>query len=110
MAGRRGNREGSIYRRKDGRWVGAVTEAPGKRSVVYGATRRDVQTELAKLLKAQADGLPIAGKRLTNGAVPRALSRRVGPPDPFAHERLCATSSWSGSMRSRRSAVPRWPN
>ena len=44
---RRGNGEGSIYRRRsNGRWVGAVTATDGtgrpRRKTVYGATRREV--------------------------------------------------------------------
>lgn len=37
MARRRGNQEGSVYRRKDGRWVGSVS-IDGKRYERYGNT------------------------------------------------------------------------
>ena len=52
--GRRGNNEGSIYHRKDGRWCGAVTtgyKTDGKpiRKTVYGATRQDVAKKIAAL-------------------------------------------------------------
>src|SRR5919112_6268228 len=50
--GKRGRGEGSIYRRKDGRWVGQY-EVGGKRRYVYGKTRKEVAT---KLTKAVADG------------------------------------------------------
>jgi len=63
MAGRRGNREGSIYQRKDGRWVGALTKSPGKRSVIYASTRKEIHDQITDLLKAQKDGLPLPGKR-----------------------------------------------
>lgn len=55
MSGKRGNGEGSIYKRKDGMWCGVVTngrETDGKlkRVYYYGKTR----TEIAeKIVKAQ---------------------------------------------------------
>lgn len=53
--GKRGNNEGSISKRKDGRWEARYTvhtaEGP-KRKVLYGKTRADVS---AKLTKAMAD-------------------------------------------------------
>src|SRR5215210_6696870 len=55
MAKKRGNNEGSISRRKDGRWEARYTvhTADGtKRKVLYGRTRADVS---AKLTKAMAD-------------------------------------------------------
>ena len=48
---RRGADEGSIYRRKDGRWVGQY-ETEGKRRYVYG---KDRETARARLTKALAD-------------------------------------------------------
>jgi integrase len=52
---RRGNGEGTITRRKDGRWEArytVVTANGPKRKVLYGKTRVDVS---AKLTKAMAD-------------------------------------------------------
>jgi integrase len=52
---RRGNGEGTITRRKDGRWEArytVVTAKGPKRKVLYGKTRADVS---AKLTKAMAD-------------------------------------------------------
>jgi integrase len=55
MAKKRGNNEGSISRRKDGRWEARYTihtvDGP-KRKVLYGRTRAEVS---AKLTKAMAD-------------------------------------------------------
>lgn len=54
MAARKANGEGTIYRRKDGRYEGAAyfTAADGKRKRVrvYGKTRTDVRTQLTGLL------------------------------------------------------------
>lgn len=59
---RRGNREGSIYKRKDGRWCGAVLlgyDFEGKpiRKYIYGKTRREVAEKLSKLLQDRDTGL-----------------------------------------------------
>jgi L-ascorbate metabolism protein UlaG (beta-lactamase superfamily) len=43
---RRGHREGSIYQRKDGRWVAAIMLEPGKRTYYYGKTYQEVVQRL----------------------------------------------------------------
>jgi integrase len=53
MAKQRGNNEGSIYQRKDGRWTAAVSggrdkSGRSKREYLYGKTRKEVAEELAK--------------------------------------------------------------
>jgi len=53
-AGRRGNNEGSIYQRNDGRWTGSVTtgyKTDGKpiRKDVYGKTRNEVAAKVAQM-------------------------------------------------------------
>ena len=52
--GRRGNKEGSIYQRKDGRWAGTVTtgyKTDGKpiRKTIYGKTRNEVAAKVAQM-------------------------------------------------------------
>jgi integrase len=60
--GRRGNGEGSISRRKDGRWEARYTvytaEGP-KRKVLYGKTRSAVAEKLNKALSAVRAGSPL---------------------------------------------------
>ena len=60
---KRGNNEGSIFQRKDGRWVGQITVGykDGKRQfkTIYGKTRKAVAEELKKLLADQQQGLPL---------------------------------------------------
>src|SRR5947207_11933763 len=68
MSGKRGAREGSIYRRKDGYWTGAVSDRPGHRKVIYGKTRGEVAEKVKALLGAQQKGLPISTERQTVGA------------------------------------------
>jgi integrase len=62
---RRGNSEGSIYRRKDGRWVGTASLPWGRRKSFYGRSRADVATKLTAALKTHQDGLPVASDRQT---------------------------------------------
>jgi len=63
MSGKRGNSEGSIYRRADGRWAASVSLDRGRRKSYYGKTRQDVAGKLATALKAQRDGLPLVAER-----------------------------------------------
>lgn len=64
---KRGNNEGSIFKRKDGRWAASVTMPDGARRSFYGKTRQDAAQKLLKAQRAIADGLPLAGERLTIG-------------------------------------------
>jgi hypothetical protein len=56
--GRRANGEGSVYQRKDGRWVAGLTLERGRRKHFFGKTRHDVSVKLNAALKARQDGLP----------------------------------------------------
>ena len=71
MAKRRGNAEGSVYRRKDGRWAASVDlgQAGGRRRrrSFYGATRAAVAAKLQAAQRTLADGLPLPGQRQTVG-------------------------------------------
>ncbi len=66
---RRGAQEGSIYRRGDGLWVGAVhlgyRDGKRRRKIVYGKTRREVQEQAAVTLRAVQQGLPVPTERQT---------------------------------------------
>jgi integrase len=64
---KRGNHEGSIYQRQDGRWVASVTLPGGKRKSYYGKTRQDVAQKLTVGLKARQDGLPLPSDQLKVG-------------------------------------------
>jgi integrase len=68
---KRGQNEGSIYRRKDGRWIAALNlgyvNGKLKRKAFSGKTRKEVAD---KLTAAQGDirkGLPVVNERLTVG-------------------------------------------
>jgi hypothetical protein len=50
--GRRGRGEGSIYRRKDGRWAGQYdlhTDLGKKTKYIYGKARKEVAAKLTKV-------------------------------------------------------------
>jgi hypothetical protein len=64
MAKKRGNGEGSISRRKNGGWMAqfAVYTAEGrKRKTLYGKTRQEVATKLARALSDREGGLIFDG-------------------------------------------------
>jgi integrase len=70
MAKRRGNGEGSITRRKDGRWEArytAHTASGPKRKVIYGKTRAEVAEMLAKAISDRSSGLTFDAGSLTVG-------------------------------------------
>jgi integrase len=72
MTRRRGNGEGSIYRREsDGKWVGAldlgIIDGKRKRRVFYGRTATEVRTKLRNAERAVSDGLPIPDQRTLVG-------------------------------------------
>jgi integrase len=54
--GKRGRGEGSIYRRKDGRWVGQY-DIDGKRRYIYGKTRKEVASKLTKAMAERDAGM-----------------------------------------------------
>jgi len=68
---RRGSNEGSIYKRKDGRYCGVVDagwmNGKRKRKSFYGKTRKEVLTALNKALGETSRGLPLVSERQTVG-------------------------------------------
>jgi integrase len=82
---RRGNGEGSIYQRGDGRWcAGIVTgrDQHGKqlRKVVYGWTKTEVQKKLTKLMPQQQAGTLGNADRITLGEfIDKWLANSVRP-------------------------------
>ncbi|WP_435212600.1 tyrosine-type recombinase/integrase [Streptomyces sp. bgisy034] len=66
MARRNANGEGTIYRRKDGRYEGAVyvltTSGTRKRVRVYGATRAEVSKKLTEAKAKNDQGIPVADR------------------------------------------------
>ena len=70
MPKKRGNNEGTIARRKDGRWEARISlgrDATGKltRVTLYGKTRQEVADKLAKALHDKQQGTVVAPQKLT---------------------------------------------
>jgi integrase len=68
---KRGQNEGSIFKRQDGRWVAQVDlgwqNGKRQRKVYYGETRKAVQEQLTKALGDLQQGLPVVSDRQTVG-------------------------------------------
>src|ERR1039458_10680410 len=66
---KRGTNEGSIFKRKDGRWVGSLNlgweDGKRKRKHFYAATAAEVRDELLKARSDQSRGLPVRTERQT---------------------------------------------
>ncbi len=88
---RRGAGEGSIYQRRDGRWVGQY-EAEGKRRYVYGQDREAVRAKLTKALADRDAGLVFDSRNLAvSEYVPLwldSIREAVGPRTWKRHEEL----------------------
>ncbi len=65
MPGKRGNNEGSITHRSDGRWMARVTLADGTRKTLYAKTRQEVAQRLKSTLRDIESGLPVVGEQQT---------------------------------------------
>lgn len=84
---KRGQNEGSIFKREDGRWCAVANlgyeGGKRKRKYLYGDTRAEVAKLLTKELQNKDHGLPTVPERLTvkdylDGPVPqRAILRRA---------------------------------
>ncbi len=61
----RGHGEGTIFQRKDGRWVASITLENRKRKTFYGKTRKEVQEKLRIALNEQKQGILATGPQQT---------------------------------------------
>lgn len=83
--GKRGNSEGSIYQRADGRWAASVSVGYGadgkrQRKTLYGATRKEVASKLTALQQNVADGLPPGNDQVTVAHLMTAWLTDVAAP------------------------------
>jgi integrase len=60
--GRRIQGEGSVYQRKDGRWVAAITTDEGKKKFIYRKTQKEALKELQLANQAKMQGTLITTK------------------------------------------------
>ncbi len=83
--GKRGQNEGSIYKREDGRWVAVLNlgyaEGKRKRKYFYGDTRKEVQEQLTAALREQQQHVLIVSDKMTVEQFMRKwLDEVVQPP------------------------------
>lgn len=68
VASKRGNGEGSVYRRKNGRWVAQVLlgyrDGKPMRKYLYGATQREVEEKRRAVQRQIDSNLPVPDERL----------------------------------------------
>ena len=94
---RRAPGEGSIYRRKDGRWVGQAHKDTGGRSFVYGRTQREVREQLTVINRDLQQGIaPITGRI----ALARYLKAgwSMPPSQRCGHRPSCRTERSSANI------------
>ena len=64
---KRGNNEGSIFKRADGRWAASLhigyENGQRRRKTYYGHTQREVQAQLVEARRALQQGLPLGSDR-----------------------------------------------
>ena len=65
MNRKRGQNEGSIYRRKDGRWAASISLQDGKRRTFYGRTAAEARDKMVVNQQAVARGLPLPSEQVT---------------------------------------------
>ena len=63
MATRRGNQEGSLTHRKDGRWMARLSH-DGRRITVYGHTKEEARHKLRALQRKQDEHLPLTTSQM----------------------------------------------
>ena len=96
---KRGNSEGTITKRTDGRWMARITLPDGKWKAYYGRTRQEAAQKLVRAQKHIADGLPLAGERQRTDAflgawLLNSAAQRVRPQGRWsATRRLCVSIS-----------------
>jgi integrase len=65
MPSKRGNSEGSLTKRADGRWEARISLSDGTRKSFYAKTRQEAARRLAEAMRDRDRGLPITGERQT---------------------------------------------
>jgi hypothetical protein len=109
MARRRANGEGTIVRRKDGRFHAAhyvlTPEGARERQFIYGRTWDECHNKLTEMKAKTAQGVPLAVKARTLDRyltywLEEVAGRRLRPPPSLALARSCGYTSSRPSARS----------
>ncbi|HUF53689.1 MAG TPA: site-specific integrase [Dehalococcoidia bacterium] len=80
MSKRRGNGEGAIFKRGDGRWTATLTLEQGRRKSYYGKTRAEVADKLAAALTERQNGSLIPREQVTVSAYLERWLRDAAAP------------------------------
>ena len=94
MSRKRANGEGSIFKRKDGRWQGAVTvgyddEGKQKRRTIYGKTQTEVRGKLTEIKRQVADGVYSDSKHTVRSYLEHWLKEKARSVKPRTAELYC---------------------
>jgi integrase len=65
--GRRGNQDGTVTQRNDGRWEARISLPNGKRKSFYGKTEKEVKQKMRKAQQDLDAGLPVISEKQTLG-------------------------------------------
>jgi len=66
--------EGSVYQRKDGRWVAQYQDLKGKTRYLYRMTKTEARKALREALKDRDDGYVVTGSMKPSSSIKRATS------------------------------------
>ena len=92
MKHRRGPGEGSVVKRKDGRWsaIASLGYEGGKRrrKTVYGRSAKEVREALTKTLRDNQMGLPVRTGGQTLATYLASWLENRKPSNPAAHVRV----------------------
>jgi integrase len=84
---KRSSGEGTIVKRADGRWAGAISLPDGRRKWCYGTTQHEVARKLVAIRHDRDGGLPISSERRTvEDYLQSWLEMRKPSLRPGAHE------------------------
>ncbi len=106
---KRGQGEGSIFKRTDGRWVGSINlgtvNGQRARKDFYGKTRREVQEKLTSALRDHQLGLPVMRGKDTvaqylSGWLEDVVKRGVRPETHKSYEQVVRIyiEPWIGNL------------
>ncbi len=107
MSGKRGDGEGTIRLRDDGRWEGRVRLDTGERRSVFGKTQREALTKLRAVRAEREAGLHVGGRRQTVAEYIKTWLAQRDPRTPPAGVKKLRYTTWVGhESRLRTHVIP----
>jgi len=107
---KRGNGDGTYYKRPDGRWEAKLTLPNGARKSVYGRTRADAKAKAAELMRRSDQGLDVLSREQTLAEflerwLADVAARRVRPSTRESYERVIRVRILPALGKTKLSAV-----